>query len=78
MLPVGLVVLQWWASVVQFLQQSSIVDAEKNAREVMQVCGRFFPGRPVDHVGVVFMRRRVHCGTAWYGVGPTDLVPISC
>ena len=29
---------QWWASVVQFLQRSSIVEAEKNAREVMQVC----------------------------------------
>ncbi|CAM9203543.1 unnamed protein product [Ectocarpus sp. 12 AP-2014] len=28
--------LLWWASVVQFLQQSSIVEAEKNAREVMQ------------------------------------------
>ena len=28
---------QWWASVVQFLQRSSIVEAEKNAREVMQV-----------------------------------------
>ncbi|CAN0058605.1 unnamed protein product [Pylaiella littoralis] len=27
---------EWWASVVQFLQQSSIVEAEKNAREVMQ------------------------------------------
>lgn len=29
--------LQWWASVVQFLQQSSIVDAERNSREAMQV-----------------------------------------
>lgn len=27
---------EWWASVVNFLQHSSIVDAEKNAREVMQ------------------------------------------
>ena len=28
---------QWWSSVVQFLQQSSIVDAERNSREAMQV-----------------------------------------
>lgn len=27
---------EWWSSVVEFLQQSSIVDAEKNAREVME------------------------------------------
>eukprot|EP00903_Cladosiphon_okamuranus_P015539 g14345.t1 len=27
---------EWWASVVQFLQRSPIVEAEKNAREVMQ------------------------------------------
>lgn len=36
--PIELLCLQqWWASVVNFLQHSSIVDAEKNAREVMQV-----------------------------------------
>eukprot|EP00904_Undaria_pinnatifida_P007756 jgi/Undpi1/410/HiC_scaffold_1.g00406.m1 len=27
---------EWWSSVVQFLQQSSIVDAERNSREAMQ------------------------------------------
>ncbi|CAM9496117.1 unnamed protein product [Ectocarpus sp. 12 AP-2014] len=27
---------EWWASVVEFLEQSPIVDAERNAREVMQ------------------------------------------
>ncbi|CAM9144121.1 unnamed protein product [Choristocarpus tenellus] len=31
---------EWWASVVSFLQHSSIVNAERNAREVMQTLKR--------------------------------------
>lgn len=46
--------MQWWSSVVEFLQHSSIVDAEKSAREVMQVTQSRHKHKKQIHVDFVY------------------------